>query len=300
MIPVLAVISFIVFAGIRLIPGDPAINMLGEKGTDETLAALRAKMGLDKPFIVQYVYYLKQLVQLDFGNSISLRQPVLSLFLQKSVVTISLTFLTALFAILISFPIGYYAGIHRDGSFGRVVFSMSIIFTSVPVFWLGLLMLMFFALKFSVFPAGGWGIGFWEHLYSLILPSFVGSLSTATLLIRNIQTSVTNILKKDYVDFAYSKGLRAGRVTSAYIMRNVLISTVTLLSIRITGLLGGSIVIESVFALPGIGSLLLTSVLARDYTLVQGLVFLFGAIVLVVNLLTDISYCFLDPRVKLH
>jgi peptide/nickel transport system permease protein len=161
-------------------------------------------------------------------------------------------------------------------------------------------MLMFFALRFSVFPAGGWGNGFWEHLHSLILPSFVGSLSTATLLIRNIQTSVTNILKKDYVDFAYSKGLRAGRVTSAYIIRNVLISTVTLLSIRITGLLGGSVVIESVFALPGIGSLLLASVLGRDYTLVQGLVFLFGVIVLVVNLLTDISYCFLDPRVKLH
>ncbi|MDR1514590.1 MAG: ABC transporter permease [Synergistaceae bacterium] len=299
MFPVLIVISFIVFGSMRLIPGDPAVKMLGDKATEETLAALRAKMGLDKPFLVQYLYYLKQTAKLDFGNSIYLKQSVLSLFLEKSVVTVSLTVLTAFFSVLISFPLGFYAGIHGDGRFGRLVSSLSLIFTSVPIFWLGLLMLMLLALRFPVFPVGGWGTSFMEHLHSLILPSFVGSLSTMTLIIRNIQASVVNVLKKDYVDFAYSKGLSARKVTSGYIMRNVLVSTVTLLSIRITGLLGGSVVIESVFALPGIGSLLLTGVLSRDYTLVQGLVFLFGVIVLVINLLTDISYSFLDPRVTL-
>jgi peptide/nickel transport system permease protein len=300
MIPVLIVISFIVFASVRYIPGDPAIVILGDKATDENIAAMREKMGLDKPFLLQYIYYLKQISVLDFGNSISLRQPVLSLFLEKSVVTISLTLVTALFAIIISFPIGYFAGIHNNGPFGRIVFSFSLIFTSIPVFWLGILMLVLFALKIPIFPVGGWGSGFLGHIHSLILPSFVGSLSTATLLIRNIQTSVTNVLRKDYVDFAYSKGLSGGRITTGYIMRNVLVSTVTLLSIRITGLLGGSIVMEYVFALPGIGSLLLQSVMSRDYTLVQGLVFLFAVIVLFINLLTDISYSFIDPRVKIQ
>ena len=300
MIPVLIVVSFITFASIRLIPGDPATLMLGSEATPENIAALKASMGLDKPFMVQYLIFLNQLIHLDFGTSITLNTSVWELFCQKVVVTITLTLTTILFSVLISFPIGYFAGKYENSLFGKAVTAFSLAVLSVPDFWLGIILLTQFALKIPLFPVGGWGDTWGEHLHAIVLPAFTACIATTSLLTRNIQSSVSEISKKDYVNFAYSKGLSARIISMRYIMKNVMISTITLLMIRMTNMISGSIVIETVFALPGLGALLLTAVLKRDYALVQGMVFLFAVVVLAVNLITDVLYSFLDPRVKLQ
>ncbi|MFT3985984.1 MAG: ABC transporter permease [Lachnospiraceae bacterium] len=300
MIPVLIVVSFITFAGIRLIPGDPATLMLGAEATPENIEAMRISMGLDKPFLIQYFIFLGQLIHLNFGTSLTMNTTVWELFTQKSVITLTLTFATAFFAVLISFPLGYYAGKYENSAFGKAVTALSLAVLSVPDFWLGIILLTQFALKRSYFPVGGWGDHFLEQIHAIILPALTACVATTSLLTRNIQSSVSNILKKDYVNFARSKGLSNHIISSRYVMKNVMVSTMTLLLIRVTNMLSGSIVIETVFALPGLGALLLTAVLKRDYPLVQGLVFLFAVMVLVINLITDVLYSFLDPRVKLQ
>lgn len=300
MIPVLLIITFVIFFGMRLIPGNPALLLLGNRASDEALAAMHKKLGLDQPLITQYFLFLKQCITFDFGDSLSMKTSVTGLFRQKAVITVSLTLMTIFFAMLISFPLGYISGMMHDRKIGAFIDSLSLIFVSVPEFLIGLIMLIVFALNLKLFPVGGWGTTVPEHIRSLILPSFTGALGTAALVLRNIRGNVIDVLQKDYVDFAYSKGLSSWRIRSSYIFRNVMISTVTLLTMRMTYMLAGSIVIESVFALPGLGQMMLNAILARDYPVVQGTVFLFAIIVLVMNLITDVLYSILDPRVKLN
>lgn len=300
MIPVLLIVTAAIFFGMRLIPGDPAILLVGNMASDEAIAAMRTKMGLDQPLVTQYVRFLKQCLTFDFGNSLSLKTPVTELFLQKAQVTVSLTLMTIFFAALISIPLGCYAGTHKDSAVSRMIDSMSLFFISIPEFLIGLVLLLVFALKLRIFPAGGWGNTVPEHIASLVLPALTGALMTASLVIRNISENIGRILQMDYVDFARSKGLSEGKIRRSYILHNVLIPAVTLLAMRMTAMLAGSIVIESVFALPGLGQMMLNAILSRDYPLVQATVYLFAMIVLVMNLLTDISYSVLDPRVRLE
>ena len=300
MIPVLLVVTVAIFFGMRLIPGDPAILLVGNMASDEAIAAMRTKMGLDQPLFSQYMRFLKQCLTFDFGNSLSLKTSVTGLFAQKAQVTVSLTLMTIFFAALISIPLGCYAGTHRKKAAARLIDSLSLFFVSIPEFLIGLVLLLVFALKLRILPAGGWGSTIPEHISSLILPSFTGALMTASLVIRNISENIEKILKMDYVDFARSKGLSDGKIKRSYILHNVLIPAVTLLAMRMTAMLAGSIVIESVFALPGLGQMMLNAILSRDYPLVQATVYLFAIIVLVMNLLTDISYSLLDPRVRLE
>jgi peptide/nickel transport system permease protein len=299
-IPVLLIVTVLIFVMIRMIPGDPALAMLGEKGSPAAVEAMRHKMGLDKPLIAQYFVFLGSLIHLDLGTSSYYSMPVASLILQKIVVTIFLTVVATAMTVIISFPLGYIAGVNGDNCKSKIINALSLITISLPSFWVGLLLLIVFGLKLGWFPVAGWGDTWTDHLYCMILPGFTQALATCSLLVRNIQSSVANIEKKDYVDFAYSKGLDKRRVRSKYVIKNVMISTVTLLSMRIAYMIGGSVVIETVFALPGMGSLLLNGILSRDYAVVQGTVFFFAVIVLAINLITDISYSMLDPRVKLQ
>ncbi len=300
MIPVLLIVTVLIFFGMRLIPGDPAILLLGNRASDEAIAAMRAKLGLDRPLLIQYFLFLRQCLTFDFGDSIALKTPILELFGQKAVVTVSLTLMTTLFAALISIPLGIWCGTHDDSTSARVIDSAALFFVSVPEFLIGLVLLLIFALRLHLLPVGGWGSTVSEHFRSLILPSLTGAFMTASLVLRNVRENVQRILKMDYVDFARSKGLPEGTVQTRYILHNVMIPAVTLLAMRMTAMLAGSIVIESVFALPGLGQMMLSAILARDYPLVQATVYLFAIIVLVMNLLTDISYSLLDPRVKLQ
>ena len=300
MIHVLLIITVIIFFGMRLIPGDPAVTMLGDHATPQALEEMRHKLGLDQSVIIQYFLFLKQVITLDFGNSITLNAPVWQLFTQKAAVTLTLTIVTGVFTLIISFVFGYIGGISKNKVVTKTVDTVALIFISVPEFWIGILLMMILGLNLGLFPVGGWGTTWPEHLRSMILPGISGALGTSALMIRNIEEEILKIRRQDYVDFAYSKGLKKNIVRNRYILKNVMVSTITLFSMRIVYMFAGSVVIETVFALPGLGSMLMQGILARDYALVQGLVYIFAVIVLVLNLLTDISYSFINPRIRLE
>ena len=299
MIPVLIVVVVLIFFMIRLIPGDPARLLLGEAALEEDVARYREMLGLNEPLITQFGIFVKNLLHFDFGSSIVYKRPVIDLVKERLPVTLSLTAVTTLFSLLISIPLGFLAGLNKDRLPDHAVRVTSLVSISLPTFWVGLLLMILFSVKLKWLPAGGWGVTPLEHLKSLILPGFAAALMTAALLMRNLRNSVVDINRMDYVDFATSKGLTNGRIRSAYIMKNSLISTITLLSTRISYMLGGSVVIETVFSLTGCGELLVDAIFARDYSIVQCMVFIYALIVMAISLITDIIYSFIDPRVTL-
>ena len=298
MIPVLFVISLVAFFVIRLVPGDPARLMLGEKATNDAVAALRLKLGLDEPLYYQYIKFMQGVFHLDFGTSLKFQRPVMELIAQRLPVTLTLTIMSTLFALIISVPVGYFSGMHKAGIFDKVTNVVTLMVIALPTFWVGLMLLIFFGVNLKILPVGGLGEGVAGYWKSFILPAFTQSLMTSAILIRNVRNSVVDIITLDYVDFARSKGVGERDIKYRHILKNAMISTVTLLSMRMAYMLGGSVIIESVFALPGIGKLTIDSIFARDYTVVQAVVFIFAIVVMVINLLTDVLYSILDPRVN--
>ena len=299
-IPVLLIITILIFIMIRLIPGDPATVLLGDKATPELVAALKHKMGLDKPIYLQYLIFMKNLLTMNMGDSLLFIVPVSDLLKERLVLTGLLTFTAAIFSVLISFPLGYIAGTNKDNAKDTAIRTGTLVALSMPQFWVGLLLLMLFGVELRWLPVAGWGDTWPEHIKSLILPALTQALTTSALLTRNLRNNVVDVLQMDYVDFARSKGLKERVVRSRHVIRNALITTVTLLSMQMAYMLGGSIIIETVFALPGVGALMVQAIFSRDYAVVQAVVFVFAFFVLLVNLITDISYSFLDPRVRLE
>ena len=300
MIPVLFVVTVIIFWSIRLIPGNPALTVLGDKAPQSAVEAMEKKMGLDQPVWKQYLMYMENVIHLDLGTSIRLKKPVMDLFRERAVVTLTYTVLCTFFTLLIGIPAGYIAGVTKKNVVSKSITSVALVILSLPEFWFAILLLFWFGLKLGWVPVGGWGKTWPEHLHSMLLPAFTGAIGSVGLLIRNIQSGVNKILARDYVDFARSKGLDQSVIRSRYVLKNVMVSSITLISMRITSMLGGSVVIETVFALPGLGSLLVNAINGRDYILVQGTVLLFAVIVLFITLFTDIAYSLVDPRVKLQ
>lgn len=299
MIPVLFVVTILVFFIIHLIPGEPARLILGEKATEEAVAALTEKLGLNKPLIVQYGIFLKQILTLDLGTSFKYQMPVADLLAVRFPVTLKLTLFSTVLSFFISLPLGYYAGMHKDRLGDHVIRMASLVGISMPSFWVALLLMILFAIKLRWLPAGGWANDPWGQFKCLILPAVTQSLMTSALLTRNTRNSVVDITRMDYVDFARSKGISNRDVRNRHVLRNSMISTVTLLSMRMASTLGGSVILETVFSIPGIGKLASDSIFARDYAVVQSVVLLFALMVLVINLITDVLYSFLDPRVSL-
>lgn len=299
MLFVLFIVTIFIFILVRLIPGDPADILMGEQATEADIAAYRIKMGLDQPIYIQFFIFLKGLLHFDFGTSLLYKVPCTEVIGAKILVTVKLTMVSIIFALLISIPLGFWAGLHNNEVIDHIARIVSLISISMPSFWIALLLMILFSVKLGWLPAGGWGEGFLGEMKSLVLPGFAQSLMTAALLMRNLRNSVIEINSKDYIDFAKSKGLSNGRIRLAYIMKNSLVSTITLLSTRIATMLGGSVVIESVFAIPGIGKLTADAIFSRDYPMIQCLVLIFAIIVVVINLLNDILYSFIDPRITL-
>ncbi|MGD8209850.1 MAG: ABC transporter permease [Desulfobacterales bacterium] len=299
-IPVLLIITILIFIMIRLIPGDPATVLLGDKATPELVAALKHKMGLDKPIYMQYLIFMKNLLTMNMGDSLLFIVPVSDLLKERLVLTGLLAFMAAIFSVLISFPLGYIAGTNKDNAKDTAIRTGTLVALSMPQFWVGLLLLMLFGVELRWLPVAGWGDTWPQHIKSLILPALTQALTTSALLTRNLRNNVVDVLQMDYVDFARSKGLKEKAVRSRHVIRNALITTVTLLSMQMAYMLGGSIIIETVFALPGVGALMVQAIFSRDYAVVQAVVFVFAFFVLLVNLITDISYSFLDPRVRLE
>ena len=292
--------TVIVFFLIRLIPGDPAQIFLGDFAEPSAVEALTIKMGLDKPLITQYFIFLKDILRFDFGNSLKYRAPVASIMGSHILVTVLLTLVSSLFTVALSFPLGYLAGKNKDKTSDNVIRGFSTLGLAMPTFWVGLILLIVFGVHLKWFPVSGWGTDWPTHLRSLVLPGITQAIATSAVLTRNLRNNVIDVRSRDFVYFARSKGISETTIATRHVVRNAMIPTVTLLAIRVATMLGGAVVIEEVFSLPGLGSLLVDSILARDYTVVQTVVLFFAVVVLVVNLLTDIFYSVLDPRVKLE
>jgi peptide/nickel transport system permease protein len=298
LIPVMIGITIIVFLMLRLIPGDPAAAILGEKATDTQVELMRHKMGLNKPIYVQYFYYMRDLGKLDLGQSTRFGVPVNKLIWHRLQVSLSVVLLTMLLTAIISLPLGILAALKKDSLIDNVVRSVLMVTLVMPTFYTGIILIIFFAVKLNIFPVSGYGDTPAQHFKHLFLPSLALSLGIAPILIRSLRNSILESLRTDYVKTARSKGLSEQVVVTRHVLRNALIPTVTLFGISIGALMGGTVITERVFSLPGAGALLIDSIGSRDYATVQSATLIFAVLVVGVNLATDIIYSFIDPRVR--
>ena len=298
MIPVLIGVTIIIFALIRAIPGDPAVAMLGDRATNDAIGRMRESMGLNEPLYVQYWYFVRDLAQLDLGTSTRYDVPVSEILFARLKVSLSVVLYTTVLTILISVPLGILAALKKDSIFDNIVRSALMVTLVMPSFWMGIMFIILFSVKLGVFPVSGYGQGFFGHLRHLFLPSLTVSLTIAPILIRALRNSILEVLDMDYVKTARAKGLTERTVMTIHVLRNALIPAVTLLGISIGGLMGGTVITEKVYSLPGAGALLIDSITARDYAMLQGATLIFASMVILVNLATDILYSFLDPRVR--
>lgn len=299
MIPVLAISIIAIFLLMRLLPGDAALATLGDKIEPRVYEALKEQMGLNESLFTQFTIYISNMFQGDLGSSTIYKVPVTELLANRMLVTVCLALTATVMTVIIALPLGYLAGAKKDKLPDVVVRFIALFGLAAPSFWIGLMVLIIFGVTLGLFPTSGWGKTWPEHIWSLILPGFTLAFGSAAILIRNVRNNVVDARMADYVDFGRSKGLRPWVISTGYVLRNALIPTATLLAMRIVGMLSGSVIIENIFGLPGIGALLVQAVTGRDYAVVQGCVLVFVIITLVVNLLTDILYSVLDHRIKL-
>jgi len=298
LIPVVFGITLILFFMLRLIPGDPASVMLGERATDAAVARINHELGLDQPIYVQYGYFLRDLATLNLGTSIKYQVPVATLLGQRLLVSLSVVGVTLLLTIVIAFPLGVLAALKKDSLIDNAVRSLFVVLMLMPSFWVGILLIIFFSVQLGLFPVSGYGNGLLDSLHHLFLPALTIALAITPVLVRALRSSILDALSADYVRTARAKGLRESAVITAHVLRNALIPAVTLLGLSIGSLMGGTVILEKVFALPGAGALLIDSIGARDYPVVQAATMVFATMVILVNLVTDIIYSFLDPRVR--
>ncbi len=298
MVPVLFGISLVVFLMLHLIPGDPALMMLGTKATPEAVARLHATLGLDQPLPVQYLSFLLNLLRGNLGDSYFYNQPVLPLILNRLPPTLFLVAYSALLLAIISVPLAILTALKRDSWIDQLVRGALVLTLGMPTFWLGILFLMFFSLRLRLLPVSGWGEGFVGHLYHLFLPALTISLGLAAIVIRSLRATILETLSSDYIRTARAKGLSSRQVFVKHALRTSLIPAVTLFGLNIGYMIGGTVLVETVFSIPGIGLLLVSTIFQRDYPMVQGITLALGLLVLLINLLTDLIYSYLDPRVS--
>jgi peptide/nickel transport system permease protein len=296
LVPTLFLITVAAFVLVRLLPGDPTAAFLGERASDADIARINAQLGLDQPIIVQFWLFLVRLAHGDLGVSITLKRPVLALVAERLPTTLVLTLYAALISLSLAVPLAFLAALRRDRLADLLIRGIFQVGLSTPVFYLGLLLLTLFAAHLRWFPVGGYGSTWAERLYSLFLPALTLALSLAAILMRNLRAAVIEVLDADYVEFARAKGLSPRIVLFRHVLRNALISTVTLFGLNIGVLLSGAVITESVFAIPGVGRLMIESIYGRDYPVVQGLTLVLAVLVSLVFLLTDLIQAALDPR----
>jgi len=299
MVPVLLGITLIVFALLQLIPGDPAQTMLGLQARPEAVIALRRELGLDRPLWEQYLRYLGDVATLDLGQSLKAKVSVASLLRTRLEVSLALVAYATALTVLLALPLGIAAALWKDGPFDQAVRVLLMVTLVMPGFWVGILLLIVFSIRLGFFPVAGYGEGFLGHLHHLFLPALTVALGIAPILVRSLRGSLLEALASDYVRTARAKGLRERGVVVGHTLRNALIPPLTLLGLSVGYLMGGTVIVENVFSLPGAGKLLVDSIAARDYPVVQSTTLVFAALVILVNLGTDLIYTFLDPRVRL-
>jgi peptide/nickel transport system permease protein len=296
-IPIAFGVATLTFFLLKIAPGDPALAFLGDQATPAMVANLNKSLGLDEPLLVQYFTFVFHLARGDFGQSFIYRVPVLQLIEARLPTTLLLMVVGVFFAVVISVPLALWASVSKSTAVGLVVRLVTATLQGMPAFLIGTLLIAFVALKTGLFPVGGYGTTFPEHMQALVLPGLAVGLSISPALVRSLVASLNETLEAPFVEFALAKGLPRRQVNVGYALRNSSISAISVLGILAGNLVGGALVVENVFAIPGIGTLLLGSVLARDFPVVEGLTVVFGVLVVVVYVLTDIAYGLLDPRV---
>jgi peptide/nickel transport system permease protein len=299
LLPVLVGITVVVFFMIHLVPGDPAQTLLGIHATPAGVAQLHHQFGLDLPLWRQYVDFLGRVLHGDLGTSYIYGVSVLSLVGSHLGPTLWLLVFGALFAALISIPLAALAASRPSGLRDHLVRVVPVVGLGMPAFWVGIMLILLFALRLGLFPVSGFGTGLAGHLRSIVLPALTVALAMTPILVRSLRASLIDVLASDYIVTARAKGLRSSRIVFGHAMRNALVSSVTVLGVNVAYLVGSTLIVERVFGLPGLGTLMVDAIFNRDFVVVQGVTMVFAAMVVTVNLLTDIAHAALDPRVVL-
>jgi peptide/nickel transport system permease protein len=292
-------VAIATFLLLRLIPGDPARALLGIHASPAAVAALRARLGLDQPIYRQLWSFMAGLVHGSTGVSIYYKVPVSSLIASHAAVTASLVAVATLFSILITVPLAALAAARPDRPADHAIRLFSLLGLGMPSFFFGIILIIFFSVNLHLFPVGGWGVSLGDHLRSLVLPGLTAAIAIVPVLIRSLRVGMLEVMESDFVATARAKGLRGSRVLFGHVARNALIPTLTLLGINIAYLIGGTVVIERVFGLNGLGNLMLSAIGVRDFPVVQGVAIVYAIAVVLVNLLTDLAAARLDPRIRL-
>lgn len=294
-------VSILVFVVIRVLPGDPALIIMGTEASPEAAARLREAMGLNRPLPVQYAEWIGGALRGDLGRSIQYDVPVGSLILSRLPVTVPLTLMAACFMALAAIPLGIFAATRHRRWGDYLTMILSQLGIAVPSFWAGLLLILLFSVRLGWVQAGGfdgWGQGVWPALRSLLLPAIALGLFQFAVLARTIRSAILEVLREEYVKTARAKGLGEPAVLVKHTFRNAMIPVVTVVGIQLGQLMAGSIILESVFYLPGLGRLALGAINARDLPVVQGVVLFVASTIVLINVLVDILYGFLDPRIR--
>jgi len=294
-------VSVLVFVVIRILPGDAAMIILGTEGSPEAVARLRAAMGLDRPFAVQYVEWIGRAARGDLGRSIQYDVPVAGLILSRMSVTLPLTLLAAGLMVVTAVPVGVFAATRHRRWGDYLAMTLSQLGVAVPAFWAGLLLVLLFSVKLGWVQSGGfdgWSQGFWRALRSLILPAAALGFFQFAVLARTTRSAVLEVLREEYVKTARAKGVGEGGVLFRHALRNAMIPVITVAGIQLGQLMAGSIVLETVFYLPGLGRLAIGAISARDLPVVQGVVLFVASMIVVINVAVDVLYGFLDPRIR--
>ncbi len=301
MVIVMLIVAVLVFFITRLAPGDPAAIMLGDQATVADIAKLRAQYGFDKPMLVQFGFWLKELAQGNLGQSIFLQMPVTEALASRAEPTFFLTIFAVALACLIGIPCGIVSAVWRGRVVDQVFTGIAMLGASIPSFWFGLILMQIFAVKMGWFPVAGYGdpgAPLWDRLHHLLLPAVVLGVLNSALIIRFTRASMLDVLSDDYVRTARAKGLNERRVILRHALRNALIPVVTVIGLTAALMIGGAVVTETVFGLPGVGNLVVSAVQRRDYPVIQGALLAIAVIYVLINLAIDLLYTLIDPRVR--
>ena len=302
-VPVVLLVSFFVFFVINVIPGDPTLTVLGEFATPEQREIARQQYGFDRPMLVQYVDWLTKTLSGDLGRSLHSNERVWAMLVDRLPVSLELSALALIIALVIGIPAGILAALRRGTTVDAVIGMFSAVALGVPYFWLGVLLILLFAIFFNLLPPSGY-VPFTEspveNLKLMILPALTIGLHVAPLIVRQTRASVLQVLSLDYVRTAHAKGLPWSAIVRRHVLRNALIPVLTLVGLQLGNMLGGAIVTETIFSTPGLGSLIVAAVSTRDFPVVQSAIFLVVLLVIFVNLVTDILYAYVDPRIRQH
>ena len=302
MLVVMSIVAVLVFILTRAAPGDPIAVLLGDQATAEDIAKVRVEYGLDKPLPVQFGYWLREVLRGNLGQSIFLQRPVAQALAERAEPTVFLALMAVAIASLIGVPCGVVSAVFRGRWIDQVFTAIAMLGASIPSFWLGLVLMQMFAVSLGWFPVSGYGepgAPLAERLHALVLPAMVLGLLNSALIIRFTRASMLDVLGEDYVRTARSKGLPERTVVLKHALRNALVPVVTVIGLTAALMIGGAVVTETVFGLPGIGNLVVSAVLRRDYPVIQGALLVIAAVYVLINFAIDMLYLAVDPRVKL-